>query len=147
MQHPSVNRCSASVVSLTRYAAITVLAPATAPCVNPETALALPARFGNKLTAAANAMGTIRAVVKNAATPGRTTNGIDSGRMVLAITAPSAAVPPNERPMTIDDYIGPFTTLLVGRSVDFELDLDLHTFELDAKGHIDDFIAPKKAGV
>ena len=53
----------------------------------------------------------------------------------------------NERPMTIDDYIGPFTTLLVGRSVDFELDLDLHTFELDAKGHIDDFIAPKKAGV
>ena len=50
----------------------------------------------------------------------------------------------NERPMTIDGYIGPFTTLLVGCSVDFELDLDLHTFELDAKGHIDDFIAPKK---
>ncbi len=50
----------------------------------------------------------------------------------------------NDKPVTIDGYIGPFTTLLVGRNVDFELDLDLHTFELDAKGSIDDFIAPKK---
>ncbi len=50
----------------------------------------------------------------------------------------------NDKPVTIDGYIGPFTTLLVGRNVDFELDLDLHTFELDAKGHIDDLLAPKK---
>ena len=50
----------------------------------------------------------------------------------------------NERPVKLSGHIGPFTTLLVGRNVDFELDLDLHTFELDAKGHIDDFIAPKK---
>ena len=50
----------------------------------------------------------------------------------------------NEKPMTVSGRIGPFTTLIVGRNVDFDLDLDLHTFELDGKGQIDDLVSPEK---
>jgi len=50
----------------------------------------------------------------------------------------------NEKPVNISGHIGPFTTLIVGGAVDFDLDVDLHTFELDAKGHIDDLVEPKQ---
>ena len=49
-----------------------------------------------------------------------------------------------EKPMTVSGRIEPFTTLIVGRNVDFDLDLDLHTFELDGKGKIDDLVEPKQ---
>ena len=50
----------------------------------------------------------------------------------------------NEKPVNVSGHIGPFTTLIAGRNVDFDLDLDLHTFELDGKGQIDDLVSPEK---
>ena len=50
----------------------------------------------------------------------------------------------NLNTVTVSGQIGPFATLIVGGAVDFDLDVDLHTFELDGKGHFDDLIEPKK---
>ena len=50
----------------------------------------------------------------------------------------------NDRAFDLSAHLGPFTTLLVGRDVDFDIDAQGPHFSLTGKGHIDDFIAPKK---
>lgn len=50
----------------------------------------------------------------------------------------------NDHPLDITGHIGPFTTLLVGLDIDYDINAKSEYFTLISKGHIDDLIAPKK---
>jgi len=49
-----------------------------------------------------------------------------------------------DRPLNITGSIGPFTTLLVGRDVNFEIEASGLIASLSGKGYIDNLVAPKK---